>query len=313
MVTGRSAESTHYYPEKVNRPQGEALTGSTPDKTIWPTGSIAFARGKRRMLPRTLAIALPSPRTWPTSPTAKSAALHWKKRARGSQSDPRIPPLVSSLLNLKLAQMMVEMLIHQCGPFDRSEWAEKEVWMLRADRGAAGHKAIDRFAQVLLFDGEIAFIDHEQLFSVVALRRIGSPFTSNDFFANGPQQPSNEDARALEVSCPSPCRLPPNNAPASVRDSSCPTAARYPAATAPALTPLLPPWPLQRDFFMCKHPFRQSFATKYIWGPVGLREIVCAAWMEIGRLRSVRIRGRSRSVRPLEHRNHEHSHWLRAP
>ena len=32
MVTGRSAETTHYYPEKVNRPQGEALTGSTPDK-----------------------------------------------------------------------------------------------------------------------------------------------------------------------------------------------------------------------------------------------------------------------------------------
>src|SRR5882762_2548024 len=32
MVTGRSAESTHYYPEKVNRRQGEALTGSTPDK-----------------------------------------------------------------------------------------------------------------------------------------------------------------------------------------------------------------------------------------------------------------------------------------
>src|SRR5258708_34353755 len=69
--------------------------------------------------------------------------------------------LVSPLLNLKLAQMMVEMLIHQCGPFDRSERPEKEVRMLRADRGAAGHKAVDRFAQVLLFDGEIAFIDHE--------------------------------------------------------------------------------------------------------------------------------------------------------
>jgi predicted dehydrogenase len=32
MVTGRSEESTHYYPEKVNRPSGESLTGSTPDK-----------------------------------------------------------------------------------------------------------------------------------------------------------------------------------------------------------------------------------------------------------------------------------------
>jgi predicted dehydrogenase len=32
MVTGRSEESTHYYPEKVNRPSGESLTGSAPDK-----------------------------------------------------------------------------------------------------------------------------------------------------------------------------------------------------------------------------------------------------------------------------------------
>jgi predicted dehydrogenase len=32
MVTGRSEESTHYYPEKVNRPHGEVLTGGAPDK-----------------------------------------------------------------------------------------------------------------------------------------------------------------------------------------------------------------------------------------------------------------------------------------
>jgi len=32
MVTGRSEESTRYYPEKVNRPRGESLTGGTPDK-----------------------------------------------------------------------------------------------------------------------------------------------------------------------------------------------------------------------------------------------------------------------------------------
>jgi predicted dehydrogenase len=32
MITGRSEESTHYYPEKTNRPSGESLTGSTPDK-----------------------------------------------------------------------------------------------------------------------------------------------------------------------------------------------------------------------------------------------------------------------------------------
>jgi predicted dehydrogenase len=32
MVTGRSAESTHYFPEKINRANGESLTGGTPDK-----------------------------------------------------------------------------------------------------------------------------------------------------------------------------------------------------------------------------------------------------------------------------------------
>ena len=32
MVTGRSASAIHYYPEKVNRPNGAALTGDTPDQ-----------------------------------------------------------------------------------------------------------------------------------------------------------------------------------------------------------------------------------------------------------------------------------------
>jgi predicted dehydrogenase len=32
MVTGRSASSVHYYPEKVNRPGAAALTGDTPDQ-----------------------------------------------------------------------------------------------------------------------------------------------------------------------------------------------------------------------------------------------------------------------------------------
>src|SRR5260370_21120505 len=32
MVTGRSAESTRYYPDKVNRPDGAALKGETPNQ-----------------------------------------------------------------------------------------------------------------------------------------------------------------------------------------------------------------------------------------------------------------------------------------
>src|SRR5437588_7294340 len=32
MVTGRSGESLHYYPEKVNRPEGVALTGESKNQ-----------------------------------------------------------------------------------------------------------------------------------------------------------------------------------------------------------------------------------------------------------------------------------------
>ena len=32
MVTGRSANSIRYYPEKINRPAGAARTGETPDQ-----------------------------------------------------------------------------------------------------------------------------------------------------------------------------------------------------------------------------------------------------------------------------------------
>jgi predicted dehydrogenase len=32
MVTGKSAETTHYYPEKLNRPDAAALTSQTPDQ-----------------------------------------------------------------------------------------------------------------------------------------------------------------------------------------------------------------------------------------------------------------------------------------
>ncbi|HVH86274.1 MAG TPA: hypothetical protein VM912_06090, partial [Terriglobales bacterium] len=32
MVTGRSQSATRYYPEKVNRKDGAALTGETPDQ-----------------------------------------------------------------------------------------------------------------------------------------------------------------------------------------------------------------------------------------------------------------------------------------
>jgi hypothetical protein len=50
-------------------------------------------------------------------------------------------------LDLKLPQMMVQMLIHQRRPFQRSQRSEKEVRMLRAYRRPARRKAVDEFAQ----------------------------------------------------------------------------------------------------------------------------------------------------------------------
>ena len=54
----------------------------------------------------------------------------------------------SPVLDLELAEMMVQMLVHQCGPFHRSERPEKEVRLLRAYYGPARHEAVDRFAPV---------------------------------------------------------------------------------------------------------------------------------------------------------------------
>jgi len=49
-------------------------------------------------------------------------------------------------LDLKLPQMMVQMLIHQRRPFQRSQRSEKEVRMLRAYRRPTRRKAVDEFA-----------------------------------------------------------------------------------------------------------------------------------------------------------------------
>jgi hypothetical protein len=46
-------------------------------------------------------------------------------------------------LDLKLAEVMVEVLIHQRRPFDWGERAEEEVGMTGADGGPAGYEAVD--------------------------------------------------------------------------------------------------------------------------------------------------------------------------
>jgi hypothetical protein len=46
-------------------------------------------------------------------------------------------------LNLELAEVVVEVLVHQGGPFYWGEGAEEEVGMAGADGGPAGDEAVD--------------------------------------------------------------------------------------------------------------------------------------------------------------------------
>src|SRR5579859_287995 len=100
-----------------------------------------------------------------------------------------------TVLNLKLPQMMVEMLIHQRGPFDRSERPKEEVRMLRAYRGAAGHEAVDGFAEALAFHGEIAFVGYEAAFLRRRIAAHGLALHQQRLLHQRPKQASKEDSR----------------------------------------------------------------------------------------------------------------------
>jgi hypothetical protein len=100
-----------------------------------------------------------------------------------------------TVLNPKLPQMMVQMLIHQCRPFDRSERPEKEVRMLRAVRRPAHHKAINRFPQPLLFDGEIAFFGYQAAFLGHRIAAHWLPLHQQRLLHQRPEQTSKEDSR----------------------------------------------------------------------------------------------------------------------
>src|SRR5258708_2422265 len=106
----------------------------------------------------------------------------------------------SPVLDLELAEMMVEVLIHQGGPFHRSERPEKEMWVLGANCRAAGYEAVDRFAQALALHGEIAFIGHEAAFLGRRVAAHGLALHQQRLLRNRPQQPSDKDPWRRDLS-----------------------------------------------------------------------------------------------------------------
>src|SRR5260221_1367799 len=106
----------------------------------------------------------------------------------------------SPVLDLELAEMTVQMLIHQGGPFHRSERPEKEMWVLGANCRAAGYEAVDRFAQALALHGEIAFIGHEAAFLGRRVAAHGLALHQQRLLRNRPQQPSDKDPWRRDLS-----------------------------------------------------------------------------------------------------------------
>src|SRR5579864_3903475 len=64
----------------------------------------------------------------------------------------------------ELAQMMVEVLVHQDRPLLRGELAEEGVGMHRANGGATGGKAVDYPGKAVLLFGQVAVVvNHKTL------------------------------------------------------------------------------------------------------------------------------------------------------
>src|SRR5579859_4738142 len=91
--------------------------------------------------------------------------------------------------------MMVEMLIHQGRPFDRSERPKEEVRMLRAYRGPTRRETVDGFAEALAFHGEIAFVGYEAAFLRRRIAAHGLALHQQRLLHQRPNQPSKEDSR----------------------------------------------------------------------------------------------------------------------
>src|ERR1700722_17021440 len=84
------------------------------------------------------------------SPAFKNRRLGHPQLQNHSNPGPsdHIPRTASAPgLNTKLTQMMVQMLVHQCRPFQRSQRTEKEVLMFCAYARTACCKAVYRFAE----------------------------------------------------------------------------------------------------------------------------------------------------------------------
>jgi hypothetical protein len=74
MVTGKSAEATRYYPEKVNRPGGAVLTGETQNQDHMANWIDCIRSRKSPNAPVEIAVTDRQwRRTWRTLPIGRSS------------------------------------------------------------------------------------------------------------------------------------------------------------------------------------------------------------------------------------------------
>jgi len=159
-------------------------------------------------------------------------------------------PNVRTVLTPKLSSMMVQMLIHQCLPFDRSEAARKECgFFVHFPRPRPPQASSDPAPLLFPTAKSRSWLPGSvSLFAVIRAAH-WLPFTSNDFFNQLPQQTSGRLA-AMRVAPPLPSPWPPCNGRSVCADSFLPTGCslsrlqpRQPLFTSSTL-------PLQRRFFM---------------------------------------------------------------
>ena len=105
-----------------------------------------------------------------------------------------------SALRSELAEMMIEMLVHQDRPLCRRERSEESVRMSGAGCGAACDEAIDRLIQARPFDLKVSLILHYQVCDCGGISAHRLVVSQGDGLDDWTEEPTDELPRGTEVS-----------------------------------------------------------------------------------------------------------------